>query len=139
MSVTVRPYRDEDRDAVRALVAAVLTEFGFGHAVGGVEGDLAEITARYSAEGAGFWVAVDGDGEVVGTVAIRPKEGRTCELKRLYDHAEGFARRAGYEAIWLDSSRRFGKAHRLYERNGFTLIERVDNDWEDNLYEKRLG
>lgn len=154
MSVTVRPYRDEDRDAVRALVAAVLTEFGFGHAVGGVERDLAEITTRYGAEGAGFWVAVEGDNEVVGTVAIRPKEGRTCELKRLYlhperrgaglgqrlyDHAEEFARRAGYDAIWLDSSRRFGKAHRLYERNGFTLIERVDNEWEDNLYEKRLG
>ncbi|MFO0644906.1 MAG: GNAT family N-acetyltransferase [Polyangiales bacterium] len=154
MSVSIRPYRDEDRDAVRALVAAVLTEFGFGHAVGGVERDLAEIATRYGAEGAGFWVAVAEDGVVVGTVAIRPKEGRTCEFKRLYlhpqrrgsglgqrlyDHAEAFARRAGYEAIWLDSSRRFGKAHRLYERNGFTLLERVDNDWEDNLYEKRLG
>ncbi len=153
MTVTIRPYRGDDADAVRSLVAAVLAEFGFGHALGGVERDLAEIAARYGVEGAGFWVAVD-DETVVGTVAIRPKEGRTCELKRLYlspdrrgqglgqrlyDHAEGFARSAGYDAIWLDSSRRFVGAHRLYERNGFTLVERVDNDWEDNLYEKRLA
>ena len=43
-----------------------------------------------------------------------------------------------YDRVWLDSSRRFGRAHKLYERNGFTLVERVDNDWEDNIYAKRL-
>jgi GNAT superfamily N-acetyltransferase len=58
---------------------------------------------------------------------------------RCYAHAEAFARAAGYQAIWLDSSRRFGKARRLYERNGFVLLEELDNDWEDNVYEKRLG
>jgi GNAT superfamily N-acetyltransferase len=86
-------------------------------------------------------------------VAIRPKEGRTCELtrlylrpdrrgaglgQRLYEHAEAFARRAGYERIWLDSSRRFVVAHRLYQRNGFRLVESLDNDWEDDVYEKPL-
>ena len=84
---------------------------------------------------------------------MRPKQNRTCELKRLYvradrrgyglgqalyEHAEAFARRAGYDRIWLDSSRRFGKAHRLYERNGFVLVERLDNEWEDNVYERSL-
>ncbi|MGO8998187.1 MAG: hypothetical protein ACLQVI_33115 [Polyangiaceae bacterium] len=43
-----------------------------------------------------------------------------------------------HQAIWLDSSRRFGKARRLYERNGFVLLEEIDNDWEDNVYEKPL-
>ncbi len=153
MTVVIRPYRPDDREAVRALVAEVLTEFGFGHAVGGLERDLAEIESRYGGERAGFWVADDG-GSIAGTVAVRPKEGLTCELKRLYlraghrgaglgqrlyEHAERFARDAGYEAVWLDSSRRFGKAHRLYERNGFTLLARLDNDWEDNVYEKRLA
>lgn len=151
--VVIRPYEPRDRDGVHALVAAVLTEFGFGHAVGGVARDLDEIEARYGAAGAGFWVA-DDDGAVVGTVAIRPKEGATCELKRLYlhpsrrgeglgqrlyDHAESFARAVGYTRVWLDSSRRFQGAHRLYARNGYALVERIDNDWEDNVYEKRLG
>lgn len=77
----------------------------------------------------------------------------TCELKRLYlqgdyrgqglgqklyESAEEFARTAGYKKIWLDSSRRFKKAKALYLRNGFTLIEELDNAWEDSVYEKAL-
>lgn len=83
------------------------------------------------------------------TLTIRLKEQDTCELKRLYvraerrgsglgqalyAHAESCARRAGYARVWLDSSRRFGRAHRLYERNGFVLVERLDNEREDNFY-----
>jgi GNAT superfamily N-acetyltransferase len=85
---------------------------------------------------------------------VRPKEGATCEIKRLYlradlrgaglgqalyEHAERFARAAGYARIWLDSSRRFARAHRLYRRNGFVLVESLDNDWEDDVYEKTLA
>jgi hypothetical protein len=54
----------------------------------------------------------------------------------LYMHGETFARSAGYEKMWLDSSRRFTQARRLFERNGFVLVEELDNDWEDNVYEK---
>ena len=152
MTLQVRPWRADDDEAVRALVRSVLDEFGFAQAVGGAEMDLRSIAQRYAAPGGGFWVA--DDGVLVGTVGIRPKEGRTCELKRLYvradqrgtglgqrlyDHAERFAREAGYETIWLDSSRRFGRAHRLYARNGFSLVAALDNDWEDNIYEKRIA
>ena len=93
------------------------------------------------------------DGALVGTVAVRAREAATCELKRLYvhasarglglgqalyAHAEVFAVSAGYERIWLDSSRRFAQARRLDERNGFVLLEELQNDWEDNVYEKVL-
>jgi GNAT superfamily N-acetyltransferase len=148
----LRPYREEDHESVATLVRAVLAEFGFAAKMESLERDLAEAHARYASERAGFWVA-EIDGEVVGTVAVRPKEGATCEIKRLYlradkrgaglgqalyAHAEAFARRAGYRTIWLDSSRRFAGARRLYERNGFVLLEELDNDWEDNVYEKVL-
>jgi GNAT superfamily N-acetyltransferase len=161
MGARIRPITPADVPAVVRLVAAVLEEHGFAAQMGGVGGaggverDIGEASTRYGASGAGFWVAVAEDsGEVIGTVAVRPKEGRTCEIKRLYlradrrgaglgqalyAHAEAFARRCGYERIWLDSSRRFARAHRLYERNGFVLLERIDNAWEDNVYEKRLG
>jgi putative acetyltransferase len=152
MAVVIRSYQAADYQAVRTLIESVLTEFGFTFALGGLQQDLNEISARYGTQRAGFWIA-EAAGTLVGTVAIRPKAERTCELKRLYlapqwrgqglgqtlyAHAESFARQAGYERIWLDSSRRFGSAHRLYERNGFVLLERLDNDWEDNVYEKRL-
>ncbi|HEY8038183.1 MAG TPA: GNAT family N-acetyltransferase [Polyangiaceae bacterium] len=148
----IRVYRPDDRPAVLRLVRDILAEFGFAPQTGGVERDLQEAHERYRGAAAGFWVA-EIDGEVVGTVAIRPKEGATCEIKRLYlrgdrrgaglgqalyEHAEAFARTAGYERIGLDSSRRFTGARRLYERNGFLLLAELDNDWEDNVYEKRL-
>lgn len=149
----IRSYLPSDHAKVCHLIETVLAEFGFPLSMGGLERDLHELGARYGQGGAGFFVA-DSDGEVVGTVAIRAKEADTCELKRLYvrtdfrgsglgqalyEHAESFARAAGYARIWLDSSRRFGKAHRLYERNGFMLLEQLDNDWQDNVYAKRLS
>jgi GNAT superfamily N-acetyltransferase len=152
MTARIRTLEPRDRPAVRALVDEVLGEFGFTSQVGGVDRDLEEVRDRYGGTQAGFWVA-EIEGAVVGTVAIRPKQGRTCELKRLYlradqrgtglgqrlyEHAEAFARAAGYDRIWLDSSRRFARAHRLYQRNGFVLVERLDNDWEDDVYEKTL-
>jgi GNAT superfamily N-acetyltransferase len=148
----IRPFRKGDLDAVVDLVKAVLTEYGFAANVGGAARDLAQIDATYSGARAGFWVA-ERDGALVGTIAVRPKDERTAELKRLYvagaargqgvgralyEHAESFARTAGYERIWLDSSRRFVEARRLYERNGFVLVEEIDNDWCDNVYEKLL-
>ena len=152
MSARIREYAAEDRDAVVRLVGDVLAEYGFSVAVGGIKEDLDGALERYAGARAGFWVA-ELAGEIVGTVAVRPKEGATCEIKRLYlradmrgsglgrslyAHAESFARTAGYDRIWLESSRRFVKAHRLYEKNGFVLVEEIDNDWEDNVYEKTL-
>jgi putative acetyltransferase len=153
MTLQIRPYQPADLAPVRALIAGVLHEFGFAFAVGGLESDLQAIDARYGSARAGFWVA-EAAGVIGGTVAIRPKSAETCELKRLYvsvaergsglgqklyAHAEACARAAGYQRIWLDSSRRFAKAHRLYARNGFVLLESLDNEWEDNVYEKELS
>jgi len=153
MRTVIRAYRKDDYDAVVALVTSVLAEYGFAAHTGGVQNDLAAIEDGYSR--GGFWVA-EVDGAIAGTVAIRPKEGpdeKRCELKRLYvskaargrgvgralyDHAEAFARNAGYERIWLDSSRNFVEARRLYEKNGFVLLDELANEWCDNVYEKRL-
>ena len=152
MSARIREYAAADQSAVVRLVERVLAEYGFSVHVGGIKEDLDGALDRYVGVRAGFWVA-EMEGEVVGTVAVRPKEGATCELKRLYlradargsglgrslyAHAESFARGAGYDRISLESSRRFVKARRLYEKNGFVLVEEIDNEWEDNVYEKAL-
>ncbi len=151
-SVHIRDYTPGDAEPALALILSVLSEYGFSAEVGGVRRDLELAAERYGGQGAGFWVA-ERDATVVGTVAVRLKDARTCELKRLYVdpqvrglgigqalyvHAEAFARSAGYDRIWLDSSRRFTQARRLYERNGFVLLEELCNDWEDNVYQKVL-
>jgi GNAT superfamily N-acetyltransferase len=153
MTALIREFVSDDIVGVARLVVGTLAEFGFSSQVGGVERDLAAVPEHYCAPRGGFWVAED-EGAIVGTVALRPKDASTCELKRLYvradcrgtglgerlyQHAEAFARAGGYDRLWLDSSRRFAKAHRLYLRNGFVLIASLDNDWEDDVFEKRLG
>jgi putative acetyltransferase len=152
-TVHIRDYTLTDAEPVLALITSVLTSYGFSPDIGGLHRDLELVATRYGHNRAGFWVA-QRDGALVGTVAVRPKDEVTCELKRLYVnpgarglgigqmlymHAEVFARSAGYEKIWLDSSRRFTQARRLYERNGFVLVEELDNGWEDSVYEKALA
>jgi putative acetyltransferase len=151
-SFHIRDYTLSDAEPVLALIISVLSAYGFSPDIGGLHRDLELVAARYGRDRSGFWVS-ERDGALVGTVAVRPKDALTCELKRLYVnpiarglgigqglyiHAETFARSAGYENMWLDSSRRFAQARRLYERNGFVLVEELDNDWEDNVYEKEL-
>lgn len=152
MTAHLREFVPDDVHGVARLVVATLVEFGFSAQVDAVTRDLAEVALRYRGPAGGFWVAED-EGAVVGTVALRRKDADTCELKRLYVradcrgaglgerlyvHAEVFARGAGYGRIWLGSSRRFDKAHRLYLRHGFTLVESLDNDWHDDVFEKSL-
>jgi len=153
MTVHIREFVADDVDGVARLVVSTLAEFGFSSQLGAVERDLSSVAETYCRPRGAFWVAED-EGAIVGTVAIRPKGAGTCELKRLYvradcrgtglgerlyQHAEAFARGAGYERIGLDSSRRFAKAHRLYLRNGFVLLESLDNDWQDDVFEKTLS
>lgn len=150
--ITLRALRPDDVERVLELALATLSEFGLAGNAASVRRDVEDVASTYAPPRGGFWVA-ELDGAVVGSVAVRPKEGRTCELKRLYlapsargrglgqvlyVHAETFARAAGYDRIWLDSSRRFVAARKLYERNGFVLVAELENDWEDNVYEKAL-
>lgn len=148
----IRRYEPRDQDHVWLLIETTLREFGFDEFIGGAKRDLDNVLVNYGGERAGFWVAEE-DGVILGTIAIRPKDDVTCELKRLYvsadargrgigaalyTHAEAFARSAGYEKIWLDSSRMFIAARRLYEKNGFILLEELANEWCDNVYAKDL-
>jgi len=153
MPPRIRKLVADDLAAVLSLMEAVLSEYGFPIDFGGWRRDLANTDGQYSAPRGGFWAA-EVDGVLVGTIAARPKDAIVCELKRfyvradsrglgigqlLYAHAEAFARAAGYQRIWLESSRRFTKARRVYERNGFVLLEELQNAWDDNVYEKKLG
>lgn len=151
MKFVIRACEPSDQPRVASLIANVLAEHRFDFAqVGALDEDFSSLGSL--GERSGFWLGEAGS-QVLGTVAIRPKDGDRCKLKRLYVradwrgmgigealycHAEDFARAAGYKRIWLDSSRRFDRAQRLYLRHGFQLLEQLDNEWEDTRYEKLL-
>jgi len=98
--------------------------------------ELAELPGAYAGPRGALLVARAGD-EAAGCVALRPLDGLTCEMKRLYVRREfrggGLGRRLveaivaeartlGYARMRLDTVPGMEAAQALYERLGFQAI-----------------
>ncbi len=121
-----------------------------------VREDRDEFEREYFADGAGVWLA-EGDGEVVGCVALRslPEMVRCAEIKRMYVHPghrglgvsdlllsalEDFARRSGYEWLYLDTAADMKAAARFYRRKGFVDCDRYNQNPQASLFmRKKIG
>lgn len=101
--------------------------------------DLVDIHATYRRSGAGnFWVA-SRDDAVVGCIGVLCLEGSDFELRRMYvDPAHrglGIAQRLidvalawctmhGVADLYLETNEQWKAAHHIYEKLGFTSVER---------------
>ena len=102
--------------------------------------DLRDIPGFYQKGLGNFWVALDG-GKVVGTVALVDIGERQVALRKMFVSAacrgpeHSVARRLldtlmhwccerGVKTIFLGTTAKFLAAHRFYEKNAFTEIER---------------
>jgi len=153
MNIIIKEFEEKYYSQLVNLIKSVLNEYEFTFDVGDIKNDMNKLkkSKSYSKKNEKFWIALD-DNKLVGSIAIRDrKDDDLAELKRfyllpeyrglgigskLYDTAEKFAKGYTYRGIWLESSRKFVNAAKLYKRKGFTLTEELDNDWEDNLYHK---
>jgi len=96
-----------------------------------------------------LWVCVTND-TVIGTVAIREMSTALARLNRMFvltdhhgqgigqrllDHALAFARSQHYQEIILHTHPLMHRAHRFYERNGFT---RVAEESDTYHYQRNL-
>lgn len=131
----LRAARAADVPAVVALVREVLAEFGLELGVGSAtDDDLFRLPASYDTAGGAFWVAVDGDGLLLGTCGIYPVAPQTFELRKMYVHPRARGRGAGRSLlehalaaarerrarhVVLDTLHTMDAAVRLYERAGF--------------------
>ncbi len=104
----------------------------------GFEAELAGLPGKYSPP-AGRLILAFVDDELAGSVALRPLDERTCEMKRLFvrpefqgiglgsrliDSVITAAKEIGYERLRLDTfPPKMGKAVGLYEARGFREIE----------------
>jgi GNAT superfamily N-acetyltransferase len=97
------------------------------------------------------------DGEAAGCIAMRTlsMDERACEMKRLWvdgalrglglgrrlvEEAIGWAKRVGFEAMYLDTvPAAMPEANRLYEAMGFQRVERYNRNPVSDVVFFRLG
>ena len=138
-----------DLELVRGLFREYAAGLGFDLGFQGFEEDLAALPGKY-APPHGQVLLAWADGEAVGIVALRPVEGTTGEVKRLYVRgtARGGrwgrrlmealieqARALGYTRLCLDTRPMMASAVALYRDLGFTPTEPyVFNPYPDVIY-----
>jgi DNA-binding MarR family transcriptional regulator len=133
------------REATRRYVAELDARFPGGFDPGGP--DAPEPGSTY--------VVAMSDGEPVAYGGIRPVlDDETAEIKRMWVHGdwrgaglgarmlrhlEGLAAAQGHRRVVLDTNGTLREAIAMYERAGYTRIERYnDNPYAEAFFEKRL-
>lgn len=146
--MTVRRATLEDERAAWAIVEE------YNRALDIVVRDDDATFHKYLGGPGALWLAEDG-AEVVGCVVLRPLPevaADACEVKRLYvrpthrgagiaealmEALEGFAREAGYVAVYLDTKDDLAVAIRFYERRGYERIARYNDNPQATIFMRR--
>lgn len=157
-SLSLRPYRLEDRDRVLELHEVAMRDVG-AYVEDAPEPDLEDIQEAYHDNDGGFLVGECED-TIVAMGAYREASGyirgyidglpdNTAELKRMrvdpgsqgrgygqqvYDELERRITEAGYGAIALDTTPQQEAARNFYEKNGFEHVNTADLTWEGQTF-----
>jgi putative acetyltransferase len=140
----------ENVELARAIFREYEAWLGLDLCFQGFEAELAGLPGKYSPP-AGRLILAFADEDVAGSVALRPLDERTCEMKRLFvrpefqgiglgsrliDSVITAAKEIGYERLRLDTfPPKMGKAVGLYEARGFREIEPYyDNPNTETLF-----
>ena len=154
MSFEIVPADTPDRiAAAKALFVAYAGWLERAHGISlafqNVDEELAGWPGKY-APPRGVLLVAEGPEGAAGCVALRPLDGATCEIKRLYVAPEGRgaglgrrlvraivaeARRLGYARAVLDTAGFMAEALRLYREAGFRDIPPYyDNPYPDMVF-----
>ena len=102
--------------------------------------DLADIPGNYQQGNGNFWIA-EHDGRLIGTIALTDLGGGKAALRKMFVHPgfrgrghgvalqllealKTWARDHQLNDIYLGTAEILLAAHRFYEKNGFTEVER---------------
>jgi ribosomal protein S18 acetylase RimI-like enzyme len=123
-------------EVVRAIFREYAATLGIDLDFQDFEAELASLPGKYATPKGNVLLAWS-KGEVIGSVAMRPLDGDTCEMKRLYVRPSGRgqqlgrrlalliverAKEAGYSRIRLDTLPSMEAAQALYASLGFRPI-----------------
>lgn len=126
----------KDQDSIIRLIGSIFSGYGEQIFLSGCDCDLTDIEESYRGRGGEFMV-LEGEGGIVGTHAVLPDESKpgSVNFRRLYldpgfhggrygrdlmEWALGWVVERGFTRAWLWSDVRFERAHRFYEKVGFT-------------------
>lgn len=140
--IEIRTYSDEDREEVIHLVLHCQNDGTRPSVSVDDQPELRRIPEKYMDGGGNFWVAKD-NGKTAGSIGLmkfgdgtavlkkffvyEPYRGAPCHLGRqLYGTLLDYARTHGVKQLILDTPKNTDRAHKFYERAGFTKIERAD-------------
>ncbi|MEA5444578.1 GNAT family N-acetyltransferase [Gammaproteobacteria bacterium AB-CW1] len=132
----IRLWTAEDRDAVVALLAQVLAEYGLNFEPEDADEDVVHVQKHYMDRQGEFWL-VEIDQRIVGTAAFYPLHGRAdvAEIRKMYllpeargqglgrwllDFLEDRARARGFKYARLETAAVLKEAIALYESAGYT-------------------
>jgi GNAT superfamily N-acetyltransferase len=154
-----------DIEIWRATAAELETAFGlveeyFARAVVVSRESREKFAEEYFGRGRGFWLARL-DGQLAGCIGLRAfrrvsedncRTESCAEIKRMYvreifrgqgiaqkllEAAERFARDAGYDWIYLDTTNQMRAAARLYERNGYEQCGRYNDNPQATIFMRK--
>ena len=140
--IEIRTYSEEDREEVIRLVLHCQNDGTRPSVSVDDQPELRRIPEKYMDGGGNFWVAKD-NGKTAGSIGLmkfgdgtavlkkffvyEPYRGAPCHLGRqLYGTLLDYARTHGVKQLILDTPKNTDRAHKFYERAGFTKIERAD-------------
>ena len=156
--VMMRAATNADAEAVRALVFGVLHEYGLKPSPTDTDADLFDIETSYFERGGRFDVLINGEGKIIGTVALYPTDAGTVELRKMYlhkdargqghgrkllEHALAAAKQMRIRRITLETASVLKEAIALYTRSGFRpcasqhMSARCDQTFELILNEEK--
>lgn len=136
----IRPASNADCAKVRALIFAVLDEYGLDPAPKTTDRDLDDLEGFYA--GGAFDVLETEEGDIIGTVGLWPmdRSGGVVELRKMYlksasrgrgygkrllSHAIARARELGFQRMELQTARVLEEALGLYAKFGFAPSEQA--------------
>ena len=138
MSIKIIDYEPRYRDDMLFCYLSAKDALGKyapeGHRAPMLREDLLNIESHYLEKGDRFWLAVDADDRVVGTLGVAMLNAHESRLKRLFikpelkrggiggklmSHAEDHARQNGITKIYTRFANWYPDAERFYAAKGF--------------------
>lgn len=134
-------YENVYRDQVIALVLSIENDEAKVGLTLADQPDLEDIDTHYGATGGGFWVAIDGENRVIGTLGLQVRE-KACGVMKKFFVAKSFrgkeygvsvglfarlmdcAAENGLESLVLDTPGVATRSHAFYRKMGFVEITR---------------